>query len=73
MALGIFPTILTRSKPPPKRKENPSQGASFEVHQHAQRRDEVAMEEKQETAKSDQEELDFDRDALDRWQDDGGR
>lgn len=31
------------------------------------------MEEKQETAKSDQEELDFDRDALDRWQDDGGR
>lgn len=31
------------------------------------------MEEKQETPESDQEELDFDRDALDRWQDDGGR
>jgi hypothetical protein len=31
------------------------------------------MEEKKETPESDQEELDFDRDALDRWQDDGGR
>jgi len=30
------------------------------------------MEEKQETPESDQEELDFDWDALDRWQDDGG-
>jgi hypothetical protein len=30
------------------------------------------MEEKQETPESDQEELDFDQDALDRWQDDGG-
>ena len=31
------------------------------------------MEEEQETPESDEEELDFDQDALDRWQDDGGR